>query len=84
MVLPKMVKCDLSLDHSNVDVERSFSINKEILTKQNVTMNDKIIIGPRTAKAVGHEYGGVTKVPIIKELLKVTENSCHLYLEQRM
>ena len=43
VVLPRMVKCALSLGHSNGDVERSFSINKEMLTKQNMTMNDDII-----------------------------------------
>ena len=30
VVLPKMVKCPLSLCHSNADVERSFSTKKRI------------------------------------------------------
>ena len=37
-----------------------------------MTMNDKTIIGLRATKAVVHEYGGITKVPITRELLKVT------------
>ena len=34
--LPKMVKCALALCNSNANVERSLSVNKRILTKQNV------------------------------------------------
>ena len=33
-ILPKMVKCALSLCHSNADVEMSLSSNKRVLTKQ--------------------------------------------------
>ena len=33
MVLPKMVKCALALCHSNADVERSLSVNKENVNK---------------------------------------------------
>ena len=39
-VFQKMVKCALALCHSNPDVERSLSINKRMLTKQNVSMKD--------------------------------------------
>ena len=84
LVLPQLVKCALSLSHSNADVERSFSINKKMLTKQIMRMNDKTVTGLRAMKAVVYKCGGVTKVPISKELLKVTENSHHLYLECRM
>ena len=38
IILPKMVKCALVLCHSNADVERSLSVNKRMLTKQNVAM----------------------------------------------
>ena len=78
LVLPRMVKCALSLSHSNTDAERSYSINKKMLAKQNMKMNDQTAVGLRATTVAVPEYGGVIKVPIIKELLKVTENSHHL------
>ena len=45
---------------------------------------DPPVIGLRATKAAMYEYGAVTKVPIAKKLLKVTENSHHLYLEHRI
>ena len=45
--LAKKVKCSLVLDHSNADVERSLSINKRMLTKENTVMNDETLIGLR-------------------------------------
>ena len=81
MVLPKMVKCALSLCHSNADVERSFSTNKRMLTKQNVALNEETIIGLRASKAAVEECGGVNKVPITKDLLKAATNSHRMYTE---
>ena len=40
-VLPKMVKCAVPLCHSNADVERSLSVNKRMLTKQNLSLRMK-------------------------------------------
>ena len=77
VVLPKMVKCALSLFHSNADVERSFSTNKRMLTKQNMALNETI--GLRASKAAVEECGGVNKVPITQDLLKVATNSHRLY-----
>ena len=81
VVLPKMVKCALSLCHSNADVERSFSTNKRMLTKQNVALNEETIIGLRASKAAVEECGGVIKVPITKDLLKAATNSHRIYTE---
>ena len=50
-VLPKMFKYALALCHSNADVEGSLSVNKRMLTKQNVPMKDETIIGLRATKA---------------------------------
>ena len=66
-----MVKCALSLCHSNADVKRSFSTNKRMLTKQNMALNEETIIGLRASKATVKECGGVNKVPITQDLLKV-------------
>ena len=55
-VLPKMIKCALALCHSNAGVERSLSINKKVVTKQNVCMERETL--------TVQDYGGVDKVPI--------------------
>ena len=81
VVLPNMVKCFLSLCHSNADVERSFSTNKRMLTKQNMALNEKTIIGCRDNKAVVEECEGVNKVPVTQDLLKVATNSHRPYTE---
>ena len=46
-----MVKCALVLSHSNADVERSLSINKKMLTTQNMGMKGETITGLRAIKA---------------------------------
>ena len=51
VVLPKMVKCTLALCHSNVDVERSLTVNKRMLTKMNTRMSEETINGLRSTKA---------------------------------
>ena len=61
-LIPKMVKCALALCHSNADVERSLSVNKRMLTKQNVTMKDETLIGLRVIKDAIKDAGGITKV----------------------
>ena len=50
IILPKMVKCALVLCPSNADVERSLSVNKRMLTKQNVGMKDETLRGLRAIK----------------------------------
>ena len=79
VVLPKMVKCALSLSHSNADIERSLSIKKRMLIKQIMTMNNETLIGLRATMSGVHQCGGIAKVPINKELLKLTEKSHHYY-----
>ena len=76
-----MVKCALALCHSNADVERSLSVNKRMLTKQNVSMKDETIIGLRATKVAVKDNGGVHNVPITLDMIKVTKKSDHLYTE---
>ena len=57
VTLPKMVKIDLALCHSNADVERSFSTNKRMLMKQNMSCVRRLI-GLRGIKAAVGEYAG--------------------------
>ena len=53
-----MVKCALVLSHSNADVERSLSINKKMLTTQNMGIKGVTIAGLRAIKAAVSECGG--------------------------
>ena len=80
-VLPKMVKSALALCHSNADIERSLSVNKRMLTKQNVSLKDETILGLRATKAAVQDYGGVQNVPITLDMIKVVEKSHQLYTE---
>ena len=72
-----MVKCALALCHSNADVERSLSVNKRTLTKQNV----KILIGLRVIKDAIKHAGGITNVKISLDMIKVAERSRSVYHE---
>ena len=66
-----MVKCVLSLCHSNADVERSFSANKIMMSKQNMVLNEETIIGLRASNTAVEECGDVNEVPITQDLLIV-------------
>ena len=79
VVLPKMVKCKLTLCHSNVDVKRPLSVNKRMLTKMNTRMNGETINGLRSTKAAVQEYGHTSKVPITLEIIRAAQNSYKLY-----
>ena len=63
-MLPKVVKCTLALCHSDADVERSSSVNRRLLTKQNVSMKEETTIGLRATKTAVQDYGSVQNVPI--------------------
>ena len=78
-VLPKLVKCALSLSHSNADVERSLSVNKRVLTKEKTAMNTETLIGIRHVKAAIAIHGDVTKVPVTRELLKAAQGAYAMY-----
>ena len=71
----------MCLCHSNADVERSLSVNKRMLTKQNMSMKDKTIIGLRATKAAEQDNGGVQNVLITLDMIKAVEKSHHLYTE---
>ena len=69
-VLPKVVKCALTLSHGNADTERSLSQNKKILTKERTSVQKSTLIGVRLIKdAVGASGGQAVDVKITKELL---------------
>ena len=74
-----MVKCALALCHSNVDVERSLSTNKKIVTKSNTSLKPETLRGIRAIKCAINEYGGVTKVPITLDMVSAAERSHSIY-----
>jgi hypothetical protein len=78
-VLPKLVKCALSLSHSNADVERSLSVSKRVLTKEKTAMNTATLNGIRHVKAAITHHGDVTKVPVTRDLLKAAQGAYALY-----
>ena len=67
VTLPKMVKCALALCHSNADVERSLSINKKVVTKQNTKMKGSTITGLRAVKAAVQDLGLLIKYQLQKK-----------------
>ena len=77
--LPKIVKCALTLCHSNADVERSLSVNKRTLTNQNMAMKDETLIGLRVIKDTIKHAGGITKVEVSLNMIKAAEKSRSLY-----
>lgn len=79
IILPKMVKCALVLCHSNADVERSLSVNKRMLTKQNVAMKDETVKGLRAIKDEIKHAGGITNVTVSLDMVKAAENSRSIY-----
>ena len=82
VTLPKMVKCALALCHSNADVERSLSINKKVVTKQNTKMMGSTITGLRAVKTAVQDFEGVDKVPVTKEMVKIIQQAHALYQEE--
>ena len=69
-VLPKEIKCALTLANGNADTERSLSVNKKIITKQRVNTNQSTLIGIRLARdGVKCAGGQPTDVKVTKQLL---------------
>ena len=81
IILPKMVKCALVLCHSNADVERSLSVNKRMLTKQNVGMKDETLRGLRAIKDAVKHAGGITNIAVSLDMIKAAEKSRSYYAE---
>ena len=68
-------KVSNALCHSSADVERSFSSNERMLTKQNMSLSEEeTIVGCRAIKAAVEECTGMNEVAITLDLLKVANN----------
>ena len=80
IILSKMVKYALVLCHSNADVERLLSVNKRMLTKQNVAMNDETVKGLKAIKDEIKHAGGIRHyVTVSLDMVKAAENSRSIY-----
>lgn len=61
-----LLKMILIISHGNAEVERGFSINKEVLIEN---MREESLIGYRIVYDAINAYGGIEKVPLTKSLL---------------
>lgn len=74
--LSEVVKMILVMSHGQADVERGFSINKEV---EGANLTEKNIIAQRRICDYVSYCGGVTNVPITKELLASVASSRNRY-----
>lgn len=80
--LSKVVKCALTLAHSNADTDRSLSVNKRMLGDDRSSLSDVTINGLRHVKdAVQANGGDVLQVPVTRKLLSACANTHKLYEE---
>jgi hypothetical protein len=74
-----VVKAALCLSHGQADVERVFSINKQVL-EDRTTLSEQTLRATRTVKDVINRYdSSIIKVPITRKLLQAHKNSYQLY-----
>ena len=75
-VLGKVIKCALSLSHGNADNERSFSINKNTLSKERSSLSITALNGLRAVEDGVRNEGELSNVAVNKGML-VSVKSCH-------
>ena len=75
-----VVKMALSLSHSQADVERGFSINKQVLNDRTM-LSERALCATRTVKEVFNRYGSITSIPITPSLLFAYINAYTKYNE---
>jgi hypothetical protein len=74
-----VVKAALCLSHGQADIERGFSINKQVLEDW-TTLSEQTLRATRTVKDVINRYdGSIVKIPITRKLLQAHKNSYQLY-----
>ena len=75
-----VIKMALSLSHGQADVERGFSVNKQILSDRTL-LSQKALSATRTVKEVITRYGSVTNVQITPSLIASYRSASKLYKE---
>ena len=79
-ILASVVKVALSLSHGQADVERGFSVNKQILSDRTV-LSEKVLCATRTVKEILIRYGSVTSVPITPSVIAAYRSAYKNYKE---
>ena len=64
-----VAKAALTLSHSNAIPERGFSVNNALLGKDSLSLSEKTIVAERTVKDAIRIFGGVTAVPVNKDMI---------------
>jgi len=80
--LTAVVKMSLSLSHGQVDVERGFSFNKQVLDGR-TTLSERVLCATQTEREVINRYGSIMNIPITPSLLFVYRSSHRKYKEAR-
>ena len=75
----KIAQIVLTIPHGNADVERSLSINRNVLIPERTKLSKQTLIGLRICKDAIKSHGGVSKVPITKQLIQAHRNSHRKY-----
>lgn len=73
--LALVARAALTLAHSNAVPERGFSINNALLGKERLALDEKKIVAHRLVKDSVKLFGGVTNVPITKEMVTAARRS---------
>lgn len=80
------MKAALTLVHGNAIPEGGFSVNNAMLGKERLLLHEKTIVAELMVKDATKVFGGVTNIPITKELLtaaRKARSEYQLYLEQQ-
>jgi hypothetical protein len=78
--LGSVVKMALSIAHGQADVERGFSINKQVLESR-TELGQQTLIGLRTVKDVVSRHKSLASIPITPSLLMEFRNAHKSYKE---
>jgi len=70
------------MSHGLADVERGFSINKQVLDGR-TTLSKRVLCATRTAREVINRYGSIMNIPITPSLLFAYQSSHRQYKEAR-
>lgn len=79
--LVRVARVGLLLSHGNSDVERGFSRNNLLVTKQRVNLANDSICGLRLIQDAVRVHGGISQIPITRQMILTVRNSHAKYKE---
>lgn len=82
--LGKLVRACLSLTHGNADVERSFSVNKQVVTADRVSLGQDTISALHIVKEAIRIQGNgqVSAIPVTHRMLQLARSAYSVYKDQ--